>query len=378
MRTLTTPLFVAPPVNRVRVLLTFVVLWLGLATAAEAAAHTPKPAGPVVLHPSFHRIVQAGYLLSNDRYVFAGVPYGQPVPASSGLLLDEGVAKRTTVFRPTGATSCGGEAVGGPLMVAFCFFGQSMVPESYSISGRTWQPFIYTPAVCQLTTQGSCDVVAIGTHWIEIKESCYHCANTYVFQNIQTGEVRSDPTHPTTTADVNSPRLAHRVCSPLAVPRADDGGGDSNLSGWGSLRFYGSFAVAFGTDEFGNPSVYLERCGSRLHLPIESGLCYLLTCVAPVANSHAVIWQSPGTPRTLIGQSAETQLNGYFLPSMRRFVITLPAPLTTQTLTPPQSSVVLTTRNLYVLDGTGELWRTATPTLPSSPTSARHRPARAH
>jgi hypothetical protein len=264
-------------------LLPFLVLWIGLATPADAATRTPKAAGPVVLHPSFHRIVQAGYLLSNDRYVFAGARYG-PHSASSGLLLDERIGKRTTIFPPVGATWCSGDALGGPWLVAGCSFGQPSALEAYSLTAGTWQPLNYTPGVCQLTTQESCDAVSIGTHWIDIKESCYHCATTYVFQDIQTGNTRSDPTGPTTIPDVNSPTLGRRVCSPLRVPRADDGGEGGDLNAWGSLRVYGSFALASGTDPYGTPSVYLERCGSRLHLPIQRGWCTHFGCFAPVGN----------------------------------------------------------------------------------------------
>ena len=48
----------------------------------------------------------------------------------------------------------------------------------------------------------------------------YHHAPTEVyFQNIQTGELRGDPTNATTFADLNSPALAQTTCPGVQVMR---------------------------------------------------------------------------------------------------------------------------------------------------------------
>jgi hypothetical protein len=186
----------------------------------------------------------------------------------------------------------------------------------------------------------------VGASWIRWADSCYHCSGIYVFQNIQTGELRGDPTNARTFADLNSPGLAHKTCPGVRVMRTPDPFSRS----WGSLTSYGQFALAIGTDGQANGAAFLQRCGTRKR--------QLLGWIWPLAsNSRAIVWQA-----------APRRLTGLFLPSLQTFTISLPSAIVTAQGFPvvPATRVAavgLTSGALYVLDGAGgTLWRTASPT----------------
>ena len=177
----------------------------------------------------------------------------------------------------------------------------------------------------------------VGAYWIRWDATCYHCGDTYYFQNIQTGEIRDDPTNATTFADLNSPVLAHQTCPGVNVMRESE----AYSTPWGSLTLYGQFALAIGTDSQGNNAAFLERCGTGMRRLLASG-----PYDAPLAaNASAIVWQA-----------APNRLNGLFLPSLQTFTIPLPSAIVTA------QAVGLTSGALYVLDGPGgTLWRTASP-----------------
>ena len=91
--------------------------------------------------------------------------------------------------------------------------------ELYSLADGTRQTVTLSPGMpyCSsppVDSEVSCSAVAVGADWIEWVGSSYHHAPTEVyFQNIQTGELRGDPTNATTFADLNSPGLAQHDVS---------------------------------------------------------------------------------------------------------------------------------------------------------------------
>ncbi len=144
-------------------------------------------------------------------------------------------------------------------------------------------------------------------------ETAPHCGNaSYGFESVQSGRVRSDPTSATTFADLNSPALARKVCSPLRVPKANIGS-EEDLYRWaarpGTMTFYGGSVMANGRFRDGGTGLFLERCGSYLHRFIDYD-----SYDDVAANAHMVLWQS-----------RDDQLSGLWLPSLRRFVIPLTA-----------------------------------------------------
>ena len=156
-----------------------------------------------------------------------------------------------------------------------------------------------------LDPEVDCRADAVGARWIRWHATCYHCADTYSFQNIETGELRGDPTNATTFADLNSPALAHKTCPGVRLMREFEG----ESTPWGSLTPYGQFALAIGTDNQVPPTggVFLERCGTRMQRLLAYGPSELSFSVPPLAsNVRAIVWQ-PATSR----------LDGLFLPSLQ-------------------------------------------------------------
>lgn len=127
--------------------------------------------------------------------------------------------------------------------------------------------------------------VAVGASWIEfdttVCETEPHCGNSaYAFESVQTGRVRSDPTSANTFADLNSPALARKVCSPLRVPMANVGT-EEDVYQWaarpGTISFYGNSVLANGRFRDGSTGLFLERCGSHLHRFIDDNIYDLPT-----------------------------------------------------------------------------------------------------
>lgn len=331
---------------------------------AFAAAKATEPVKSVVLRPRFDRVdlVQNPQaVLATGRY--AVITSGTYTPAgTASMLLNERTGTRTPLTSP----GCVPAALGTRWVLATCGSGSSPAFELYALSSGERRRVALAPRVAHFCDgrMGNCDVsaVAVGADWIEFDEQCSsHCngdslkTDTYVFQNIGTGVVRADPRHVggSTTADLDSPSLAHKLCSPLRMP----GGGDLAGSAPGSLKFYGAFAIA--NSIVNGPPPYLERCGSRLHEhigggPDESPLiaqCFYSSC-PPVGNPNVIIWQS-----------AKRQLRGLFLPSRRHFLINTPAAIGVT------YRIALSSNTLYLLaentaNTSSHVWTATSPTVP--------------
>jgi len=309
-----------PRTLKVVVLLLLALLVAGVAPGLAAGKRKLRTAAPIVLRRHFDQIasgVQQLQLAGPDLLLVNGFTAGGTTQGAT--LIDDRTGQRTELSQPRCATPVSGgqwlafnAAIGTP-PPADC------ETQLYPLAGGAPRP---------LNRNMNGNVVAIGSDWIEFVSTCdqVHPCPSYSFQNLQTGVVRSDPTDATTIANLNSPTLAQRVCSPLRVPITD-----SLVAPTSWLVFDGRFAIASGAN-----GIFLDHCGTRLHRALEPPYG------AAGATTNAVIWQS-GVRR----------LTGLFLPSLRTFTLQAPEVAEYQ--------LALTTRTLYLLAPEGKVWATAAP-----------------
>jgi hypothetical protein len=335
-------------ITRSAVVLLSVLATLG-GVSAVASAHKQKPR-PLVLHPRFH-VVGSALTVSTDGPFALLRTYGFD---ASGTLIDERTGTRTSVsypgcFLPEFNTW---DLFGGPWLMLSCDRAGQYDGgfELYNLYTGEWRAVVPNPPedVCTMPDYCGVTVAGFGAHWIEWQQvPCRYCGANYLFQNIDTGQVRSLPgwrSGGRIIPNLDSQSLAQQVCRPLTVPR-----GEPPILGGrpepGALSFYGSFAIV---------GDVLERCGSRLKLAIGNR-----NYPGVWANSRAVVWtQGPNSRR----------LDGLFLPSLRRFVIA-----TTPSTSPYDYGFALSSRELYVIGGSvlgesGPVFATPAPTQ-------SHRPA---
>jgi hypothetical protein len=283
---------------------------------------------------------------------------------SSGLapIVINDLLGTTTALDP----SCYTDALGPPWVLMGCpESSDSSGPydlELYSLADGARQTVTLSPGMpyCSsppLDSEVSCSAEAVGADWIEWVGSSYHHAPTEVyFQNIQTGELRRDPTNATTFTDLNSPALAHTTCPGVRVmPNSSYGVYDGGTA-WGSLTPYGQFALAVADN-----GAFLERCGTHMRRLLTSGS----TSDSLDSSAGAIVWQA-----------APGRLTGLFFPSLQTFTIPLPsAVVASQAGYGPGFALALTSGALYMHEYGGTLWRTASPSaLPgnrSRPTLTR-------
>ena len=258
---------------RLRVLVAVVAAWAAAIPAASAAPkHRKKAPGLLVLHLNFHN--EGSEALATPDYAF--LPSAPTYEA--GSLIDDRTGKRTVVTPPAG---CNPTSIGGLSLLFVCHHGSNLV---YKTSTGNWKAFQAPAAYVGPNLEQQITPVTVGTHWIEyFSQLCdpqlgsSQCDGfTYSFQNIDTGKFRSDPTTATTLADPNLPGLTRKLCSPLRVPMEDAAGGSNSGRFFktqavpGLVTLDGSFALVQKTDFSTHASsVYLERCGSRLHQLVD-------------------------------------------------------------------------------------------------------------
>jgi hypothetical protein len=279
---------------------------------------------PFVLHPRF-RLAATGIaaIQSSGPYVFWLTPEATD-QTQAGVLIDDRTGHRTSISQ----AGCGSPVIGDPWLVFNS--GNCGSPQQialYPLSGgapRTVPRPVFAASA------------AVGTHWVEFDRNCddVHLCPNYTFVNIQTGATRDASIPAGTLIDLNSVKLARKICRPLRLPNIPLFELPTK-----SLVFDGRFAIATGAS-----GIFLERCGKRLHLRISPyGNPFVGDVVG--ANSRAVVWQSP-----------ERQLTGVFLPTLRRFVIRLPAN--------SDYNIELGARTLYLLDSNGQVWTAPAPSPP--------------
>jgi hypothetical protein len=326
--------------------------------AGPSSAKRSRPAQrPLSYRPVFHAAGNGQAVASSSRYAFvASVSHARQL----GWLFDDQTGARIRLAR-SGCAYTGQQRITGPWLVFDCSSTQTPAPQLYSPTTRSWRSVASNPefqGACRGSASG-CTLfspVDAGRSWLEVvRTDCVgpgqHCSNTSEFQSLQTGEVRNDPTGGRTIADLNVFDLGRQLCAPLRVPEIFN-----DIKGYvpGLLIGYGSFAVAQGNHDGG--SLYLERCGSRLHrLLTNSGY----GSPPPwAANSHEVIWQVTAT-----------RLDGLSLPDQRRFSIRVPEQIEPIECVPrsfPECirQLALTNRHLYMLTDDERLWITKAPVEP--------------
>jgi hypothetical protein len=309
-----------------------------------------------MIRTSFRQQGTAAHLVSNQRYALIS-PFTVNAP---GVLFDDLAHRRTTVTRPGCVAAPGTQITGG--VVAFnCSDTTIPQPELYEIASRSWRSVALSATVSDPCGPVPCDMTSrltgAGSRWLQfIQSNCpqgEHCSFANVYQNIQTGAVASDPAvqggH--WISDLDSPRLARRICSPITTP---EGFNIFTAPGPGGLTFEGRFVLSLSPGPSGGSRTYLERCGTRLHQLIESSNA--AQTAGPVAISlHAIVWQQ-----------SQSGLDLEFLPSRQRFRLRLP-----RTADSVVTDLALTANHLYVIDQNNMLWITPLPTRPP-PT---HRPS---
>lgn len=295
----------------------------------------------------------------SGRYVYIG-DSGE----THATIIDEQTGKRLELTPPAGCefddeNDNAYPPLGGSWVVAACARPPGSPPlvgtnyELYSIPRATWMS--WSPdgtqmcalnAECAATNGQDCSssYVAIGERWIELEVTCgYHSyPSTYAFEQIHTGQVVSQPTSVgpggQQILDLNSPTLTQPLCAPLRVPSE------------GAIVLDGRFALESARDLNGNlQQTYLERCGSSLHTPV-GGADRRFS-----ASATAVLW----TP------VVSGEIDGLFLPSLRRLKLELPPPAashcTKRTSLFCIPELALTGRTLYVVDARSQVWSARIP-----------------
>jgi hypothetical protein len=332
MRTFAVSIVLRRLVCLLLVLIAAAAVWVVPAAASAHRPARPAAAKTLRLRPAFHRLGSASYVITTGRFVFAASLFSTQ---ALGMLIDEQTGTRMALSPPagcagpTGPSPTGPEIMGGPWLLVDCSDTASSELKLYRLTSGAWSTVAPDPSIEQFCSEpgmSTCYPLAVGARWVQFDEACYHCRDSDVFQNLQSGMLRSDPRNASTIVDLNSPALAKRVCRPLRVAPG------------GSLFFDGSFAIAGSAQ-----GAFLERCGTRLHERVDPA-------GAPTANAQAIIWQSGNT--RLIGSH---QLSGLFLPSRRRFVVRIPA------FIDYPNQILLSSRHLYVVDNNNQVWVATSP-----------------
>jgi hypothetical protein len=317
-----------------------------VAIVATRSHHAAPTAGArqVVLGGRF-RSVRAG--------VYGVIASGDFAVSTNGLGLAQGAV---VVNDRTGATTplyrgCFVEGIGDPWLLLGCpqvgGAPGGYALQLYSLPNAARQPVAdnpnlpYSPCNDEFLRCAFPD--GVGAQWIRFDARCSQCQDAYFFENIQTTQVRADPTSATTFTDLGSPDLARSTCSGVRVLPRTVGG----RSGWGSLMLYGRVALATGSDADGRQAAYLERCGTPGRRLLATGPP--AGTPPPVAsNAQAIVWQA-----------ARSRLSGFFLPGLEPFTIPLSSAIVAAEGPDARvAAVALTSRAVYVLDRLGgRLWR---------------------
>ena len=268
-------------------------------------------------------------------------------------MIDGRTGKRVVLTPPVGCSFDDGyySPLGGSWVVTACGSGAL---ELYGIPTGTWIPF--SPDLSQMfALSGICangypplcgaQYATIGDQWIEFDISYgYHSGPIVpMYEQIKSGQIMTEPAGVTPGGsqiiDLSSPSLTRTLCAPLQMPVRP-----------GTIVPDGRFAI---DTEGAAPSysrhAYLERCGSSLHEPIGTDLSLF------TADSQAVLWSAG---------SSVNELDGVFLPSLRRLKIRLPQELASfckQKGAVCIAGLALTSHALYVSEENGQVWAAPSP-----------------
>jgi hypothetical protein len=198
----------------------------GSLARASVVGHKPRrlaPAGQVVLGSPFQPMKAVNGVWASGDYVLLSTSLS-PGFASTGWIVINNRLGTTAPLDP----QCRVDGLGPPWVLMSCLpVSNPDDVELYSLVDGTRQTITPSPGV-PICPNGSPSIESecagaggVGAYWISWGAGCYHCTGTSFFQNIQTGELRDDPTNATTFADLNSPGLAHRTCLESALTSND-------------------------------------------------------------------------------------------------------------------------------------------------------------
>jgi hypothetical protein len=286
-----------------------------------SAQASGSPSGSTPLHLRFRIVARNVSTLSSSGDYIGYARLDEFGDAEPLVALDDRTGARTLVG------GCGMSALGSPWVAFDCISGGFF--QLFDIRTRTWH-YVRCDRLCDANSPWLGGVI-VGARWLGLQidphapcgdgehNSCG--PTTYLFYNIASGRSRTPRVGPTTIVDLDSPTLTRRLCAPLAEPTSPPGTPPFPPD----VTFYGRFALLEA-----QTGIYLQRCGSRLNVPlVTAGYAGQL-----VGNQQAVAFcpasSAPGS--------------GIFLPSLRRFMFTLPRG------TYSCWAAALGPRHLYILD----------------------------
>jgi hypothetical protein len=326
-----------------------VVLALSCAPGASA---NPKP--PEVLHPHFRLVADdIASLAAGGRAVVQdggttelGGRYVVLVPKSpaASYAIDEETGRQVTFVAPSGCSSF--DLVGGQALFAWCS-AVNPGPATFAVhdlGSDSYRTLTLSPQIQRYDSPFCAALPAeLGDYWVEFDETCDSeggstFPHTYVFENTHTGAYSTLPAWKPggrIVPNLNAQQLRQTLCPGLHAP----------VRAATALVVDGRFAIATTASSIDteHDRIYLERCGTRLHMRIRLEAEFSVVA----ASSHAIVWEANNGG--LLGQ-----FSGVFLPSLRRFSFWFPHHLAVD-----QVAYALDARRLYVLDDSGRAWAAA-------------------
>jgi hypothetical protein len=230
---------------------------------------TARASRPEVPHLAFRLVGSYLYYAQADsHYLLMGGP--------GGVSLIDPRTGRTIAFDQSTHGGCTPDLLGGPWLLADCY--SELRLGLFSVATGAWHTVSRHPGMRP---------VGVGSDWIEyvVVHTCRaDCQLTYRFENVWTGRFRKLAYREgaTTIPNLDSPRLAGRLCTPLRVPR-----------GPGALTFLGRFAIAQTGRRNDGVRDFLKRCGSRLHIALGEGGLGGGGPATLAASSNAALWGQP-------------------------------------------------------------------------------------
>ncbi len=321
-------------------------------------AHATGRRAIEVSHPRFHVVVREA-----PPEVWTSGPYALVTRGSNysrSVVISDLTGRRTNFANGT----CIHAAIGAPWVLFDCGGGNGTDGLGlYNMQTGKWRYVQCNSSACADVLQETVGY-RVGARWVEFveegRQSCgdgehFTCGpQATVFYNIRTHRLRYSWHQSTTTIlDLDVPSLVRQVCAPLKAP----------------VTFYGSFAITYEPTGPGRLGTYLERCGSRLNMPIDqpngAGLAGSLA-----GNAHAILWEVLDYTGAWHGQ-----LKGVLLPSLRPFTLSLPREIPSCGVSPGSgspyplcdSSLALSAGTLYVTDAQYRVWAAPFPPISRLP-----------
>jgi hypothetical protein len=182
-----------------------------------------------------------------------------------------------------------------------------------------------------------CSAVALGSQWIQVQGTCYHCAIANRLASIADGRAIADPTRGRVIADLNAADPARRRCAHVTA-HAD-----------GSVQFLGDLALVANTQLSYGSSYRIKRCNTTKALNLPATSSPIGTRFGQVAtNASLILW--PGG-NGLAGIQARTD---------RRFSIKLPKGA-------GGTELAISSNTIYVGDESGYVWTARLPAALRTP-----------